>query len=255
MRDNSKIAYASILVSSLVASGCTQSPIPTFREPGRLTTLVEDEKKIRDSELATDFTNIPSAPKRNEFIALRMYAIDLEYTKYESQLTHENAAIGLGSTIATLGLNGAAALIPAGQTARSLNGAALALTGATAAYDKDILLTQSIQNIQTQMRANRSDQAAKIISSISCDLSSYPVGLALSDLELYYRAGTLTAGLIGVTNTVNQAAMDAKAKKDSASPAQAVKAPADQHIQNIANVAEAQATAPISKACIPIQRK
>jgi len=73
--------------------------------------------------------------------------------------------------------------------------------------------------VQTQMRANRAEQAALILGNMKCPLATYPIGMALSDLEAYYRAGTFTAGLIKLSDTVNKAESDAKASKDAQAPA------------------------------------
>jgi hypothetical protein len=59
---------------------------------------------------------------------------------------------------------------------------------------------------------------------MQCSITDYPIGLALSDLEEYYRAGTLASAQIGINKTVNAAETNAKAKKDAASPSKAVSA-------------------------------
>jgi hypothetical protein len=148
-----------------------------------------------------------------------MYEIDLAYTKYESQLTHENQNVNFGATALSLGLTTAGSLILAPQTTRVLSGLATGVTGLENAYNEKIILSKAIQNVQTQMRANRNDQAAIIYSSMRCNLKDYPIGMGLSDLEAYYRAGTFTAGLINLSKTVAKAETEAKANKDAKSPA------------------------------------
>jgi hypothetical protein len=80
------------------------------------------------------------------------------------------------------------------------------------------LLSKTIQNVQTQMRANRNEQAAIILGNLKCDLIDYPLPLGLLDIEAYYRAGTFTAGLITLADTVSKAESDSKLKKDIQNP-------------------------------------
>lgn len=235
--------YVNVFVLALLAvllSGCIGNLIPSVRQPTRLydedaefATIRKWEESLRQlpgnendtrSLWATYFRNgSPDDKKmfRNEVIAARMYAIDLEYTKYESQLTHENQDINFATTAASLGLTTTASLVPVAQTSRLLSGIAGGVIGLDTAYNEKVLLAKSIQNVQTQMRANRDEQAALINASMSCSIANYPFGRALSDLEAYYRAGTFTAGLIQLSNTVNKAESEAKATKDAQSPGMA----------------------------------
>jgi hypothetical protein len=82
---------------------------------------------------------------------------------------------------------------------------------------------------------------------MKCDIASYPVGMALSDLEAYYRAGTVPAALIGLTKTVSKAETDAKANKDSKGPAPP--AAAQEQLIMSANVTAAKASPPTKAAC------
>jgi hypothetical protein len=89
------------------------------------------------------------------------------------------------------------------------------VTGVDGAFNQKVLITKTIQNVQTQMRKDRHDQAAIIFNNMKCKVDVYPLGMALSDLELYHRAGTFSSGLIGIANTVNTAEATSKAIKDS----------------------------------------
>ena len=216
--------FVATLIAASALAACAQGPVPSFRQPARLFDVAEEQDYVKRLLAHPDSVAI-TKEQRNSEIALRMYAVDLNYTRYEAQLTHETQGINLASTVVNLGLTGAASVIPAGQTTKVLSAIATGLTGASAAYDKEVLLAHSIQNVQTQMRANRSDVAARIFANMRCPVRVYPMGMALSDLEAYYRAGTMTGGLVGVANTVNRAEYDARAKKDSASPALQVREP------------------------------
>lgn len=139
---------------------------------------------------------------RNAMISGRMYAIDIQYTAYESALTRERQNVGFGAAATTIGLATASTLVTPTATKDLLTGLAGFVTGARAAYDNDILFAHSVQWIQTQMRTQRSTVADRILRGMRASTEDYPMAAALSDLEDYYRAGTFTGGVIGTTATL-----------------------------------------------------
>ena len=136
---------------------------------------------------------------RNAIISGRMYAIDIQYTAYESALTRERQNVGFGAAATTIGLTTASTLVSSTASKDILTGLAGFVTGARAAYDNDILFAHSVQWIQTQMRTQRSTVAERILRGIKASTEDYPLATALSDLEDYYRAGTFTGGILGTT--------------------------------------------------------
>src|SRR5260370_5483315 len=208
-----------------VLAGCIVG-IPSLGEPSRMLTVTDEippvgtvENRLFEQYLAT-VNSSPTAAKtyRNEYITARMSAIDMAYTNYEIALTDESGGTDFGATVASLGLTTTAALIPVAQTSRLLSGIATGVTGVDGAFNQKVLITKTIQNVQTQMRKDRHDQAAIIFNNMKCKVDVYPLGMALSDLELYHRAGTFSSGLIGIANTVNKAEATSKPVKDIAQP-------------------------------------
>ena len=65
------------------------------------------------------------------------------------------------------------------------------------------------------MRAERARVAVKLFAGMKLPASGYGLGMALSDLEAYYRAGTITGALLDLTNTVSTEATQAKFAKDT----------------------------------------
>ena len=207
------------LVLPLVA-GCF---VPSVRQPDRLYTIDQEIQQIRTAlnarpDIWACFNAADQRSCRNAYITLRMYAIDVLYTKYEASLTHEKQDIDFGATAVSLGLTSTASLIPVAQTSRILSGIATGVTGLNTAYNEKVLLSHAIQNLQTQMRTDRARQAAGIIAKMESPIEKYTFGMALSDLEEYYAAGTITSGLIGLSTTVNKAAVEAGVGKDRVGP-------------------------------------
>jgi hypothetical protein len=173
-----------------------------------------------------------------------MYIADMEYHYYEARLTREVQEEGLGATLATLGLTTASTLVGSAGTKTILSGAATAVVGADKAYNEKELLSNTVQALQTQMRADRKTQAAVIYAKMFKDagnntktitpIAEYTLPMALSDADGYYQAGTIASALIGLSKTVANAEQNADVAKSQAGP-------------NAGAVSDAQGTAaPIS---------
>lgn len=136
---------------------------------------------------------------RNQIIYSRMYAIDLAYTKYEMRLTRESQSVGFLGTLAQLGISTAGTFSGGEQTKTILHAAATGVTGTKEAYQKEVLIERTISVLQQQMQARRQSVKTKIIGRTSHGADAYPLELALSDVEEYYRAGTITGALIAAS--------------------------------------------------------
>ena len=210
-----------------MVSGCWRPA--ALSEPERLYSVNDELQPVRlayqDNDLwARYLASGDRTGFRNEIITARMYAIDVNYTEYEIRLTREGAEFDVATAIANNGLTTASTLIVDPATKSVLSGAASFVGFTGTAVNEKALLKQSIQHVQAGMRQSRAEQAAIIFANLKCGAASYPLGMALSDVELYYRAGTFASGLIKVTENVANATADAKALKDSETPAQPVQA-------------------------------
>jgi len=211
-------------IVTLVAflAGC----LPSLTEPERLYPANSEVALIRD-EMIRDQINVPDfkyfsqltgAQKviyRNAIIDARMYAIDLSYFAYEANLTRERQEADFAAASSNIGLTAASVLVGPVQTKNILTGVAGSITGINQAYDDKVLLNKTMQVLQTQMRAERNRVATKLYKSMQLSATDYTLGMAMSDLEDYYRAGTVTGALIDVSNTVSDEANSAKAAKNS----------------------------------------
>jgi hypothetical protein len=237
--------FCAIALFAPVLSGCMSLLSPSFREPDRLYTIDEQITQTRAALQNVIAENpSPTTAQRNNIITAYMFAIDLEYTKYEAQLTHEAEAEGFGSAAIVQVLSTTGALVAA-PTTHILSAVTSGVNGIDSAYNQKILLSNAIQNLQTQMRTDRSEQAGYIYANMKCAASAYPLGMAMSDLELYYRAGTVPSALIGLSKTVNKADTDAKATKQANAPA----APAAAKAQLTASASVTQAKAQTATPC------
>jgi hypothetical protein len=212
LRRGWQTALALTMVGAL-AGGCVSDG------PPRLYTIPEETQQIRNNIQQIDiveYARMGEAQRfniRNDFIAGRMYAIDIQYTAYEAGLTKENQIVGFGAAATTIALTTASGLVAPVSTKNLLTGIAGFVTGTRAAYDNDVLLAHSIQWIQSQMRTQRSLVAERILRGIKASTADYPLATALTDLEDYYRAGTFTGGMLSTSDTLGAEARLAELAK------------------------------------------
>jgi hypothetical protein len=183
-------------------------------EPTRLYTVAEEAAMARDVDLPSIAANYNAATSdasrmhfRNEYIARRMYIVDLEYTEFQTALTRERQEFGFASALTAQGLSTAGAVFTPASTVRVLSALTSGVNAARGFYDSEILVNKTIQIVESQMQSNRADVATRIFSRVRESTLTYPLSAALIDLEDYYRAGTLTSGLIKATA---EAAIDAQ---------------------------------------------
>lgn len=167
------------------------------------------------------------ASVRNQIVSARMYLADMEYNYYETRLTKEMQEEGLLATAASLGLTTTATLVPVAQTKTLLSGIATAVTGMDKAYVEKQLLSNTMQALQTQMRADRKTQASVIYAKMfrgagsarsPTPIDEYTLPMALSDADAYYQAGTLSSALIGLSKTMANKEENADQAKSDAGP-------------------------------------
>jgi hypothetical protein len=200
---------------SALATGC----VSISDGPPRLYTIPEETQLIRDNIQQINlvqFSNMDDSMRvkyRNDWIAARMYAIDIQYTAYEAALTRESQNVGFGAAAATLGLTTASQLFTPVVTKNVLTGLAGFVTGTRAAYDNDVLLAHSVQWIQSQMRTQRSIVADRILRGMKASTIDYPLAAVLTDLEDYYRAETFTGGMLSTSETLGAEAKFAELLK------------------------------------------
>lgn len=138
---------------------------------------------------------------RDEIAQSLLVAIDLRYAEYELHFFDANRAAGFGSSVALLGL-GAAGSVAATGTAQVISAISGAVAGTREAFGRDLLAEHTAGALLTAMRAQRNIVAVRIREGLQSPADRYPLGIALSDLYGYFRAGTIPGALAGVTQAI-----------------------------------------------------
>jgi hypothetical protein len=182
--------------------------------PQRATDPDADLKKLEsmiDVTAMATCLKTPSETCRSELVSTRMYATDIRFSQFEETLFRDTRKAGFSATLATLGLNSAAA-VSSGGAAQILSGLSAFIIGGREAYDKEVLAERTLIAIHTGMRARRAEVALQLRTGLTRSLIEYPVGSAMSDLSEYYNAGTVLGALVGITQSVGAKAEIAEAK-------------------------------------------
>jgi hypothetical protein len=207
------------IAAAFGASGCISS---ISGAPNRLYTTAHETDFVRQvagPEWYSTYYQSSGARKRelrDQIILSRMYAIDVLYSDYEAELTRERQNVGFYSTVANLALTSTAAATGTKETKAILAAVAAGLTGTREAYEKDVLIEKTISILQENMRTQRKLTKAHIIERLNLGVESYPLELALTDVENYYRAGTITGALIGISELSSLELAGATAKEQAA---------------------------------------
>lgn len=195
--------YLVVFITVILLSGCAG-----FNGyPSRPTSLQDDIEKLGPEISAEKIVACLRLPRdqvascRNNLVTARMYAINLKFSEFEKNLFRETREIGFWATIASLGLTGGATFAGL-TTAHVLAAVATGVTGTRAAYEKEVLAEKTVVAINTAMHTNRKKVEVRIRRGLQRPIEEYPLGLALSDLEDYYYAGTVLGALVGITEIV-----------------------------------------------------
>ncbi|MET3855058.1 hypothetical protein [Rhizobium sp. OAE497] len=141
---------------------------------------------------------------RNSIVLGAIGTIDLRYAKFVNRLTQESQIVPFGATVTSISLSTAGALTGSEAAKTTLAAVDTAIKGGVAAYDKSILADRTIQALQKQMQANRNRVRSAIIAKLSESTLSYPLELAMIDVNEYAAAGTITAGMATIDEQAAQ---------------------------------------------------
>ncbi len=204
-------SVVAVLFATLPLSGCLL-PSVTGAPPRPLT--VETELTGLETSLQPiKFENAASEHYRDSVVSARMWAIDLNYSTFATELSRERRNIGFLSALGIVGLTQTATLMTPVVTKDILTAVASGVVVAQQSYDQEILADRTVQVLLLQMQANRARVAARILTGLRAPTSDYPLILALQDVEDYYRAGTIAGALTSVTEAAGTEVRAAEAAK------------------------------------------
>jgi hypothetical protein len=133
-----------------------------------------------------------------DFVYQGIAVKDYEYKKYVDLIRRGTSWGGFGAQTAAIGLN-AAGTLTSGGTTKTLSAIAGSITGASAAFSKNILFDQSITVFVGRMDALRKAKLDRIRARLA--EGGYGYAEAYRDIQDYGHQGSLDAALANVANT------------------------------------------------------
>jgi hypothetical protein len=171
---------------------------------------LDPAKAVLQQDWSKYTTDSERKSARNDFITARMYVIDQAYYEFEQIMLQESRTGGFLGDFIIGALTSGAAIIDDREIQRAFSTGAATLVHGRQAFDKQVLLERTIQTLQNQMRANRAEVKTRILQRLSLPYDQWPIGLAQSDAEDYYQAGTIVSALTAASDS----ASDRKEEKE-----------------------------------------
>jgi hypothetical protein len=195
------LGIAALVVSALALGGCS-----TVTNPGAPDQSFEIEEDLQELEAefktkgsVVSFFDIKEADRtpddRNRFISYRLTLMNIQYIKFIRRFAVEKAQLDTAADILIIGVNLAGTLVGAAST----KGILAAISGGTAAsrtsISKNFFHEKTVPVLVTAMNAERKQALIPIIEGTVKSLDEYPLTNAISELLIYYQAGTFIGAL------------------------------------------------------------
>jgi hypothetical protein len=181
--------------------------------PERSPPPADDLKKLEPliaADAVTACLKAPTTECRDQIVGARIYATDIQFSRFEEAIFQQTRTVGFAATLTTLGLTAGAAA--SGGTSQWLSGIAAFIIGGREAFQKEVLAEKTVLAIHAAMRARRVEVLFRLRSGLTQPIDQYPLPIALSDLNDYFNAGTVLGALIGITETAGANAQRVEAE-------------------------------------------
>lgn len=215
------LSFAALFVASMFSSPSCASrdqfdeSILSRTELDRIKTDYIDKDVIAEyHKVESDASN--ARTYRDEVVLSRIRYIDAHYSVVEKSIRSGRAGLTFATDIATITLNSVGALTGTEATKSILHAISAGIIGGRAAFEKDFFSDQAPTVIIPEMQALRKQQYALIQQQLNTPTSVYSLPVALSDVDRYLRAGSITEALISLANKSGARATTAEQQADAA---------------------------------------
>lgn len=193
-----KIVFVAISLTAITGCATIEQPTSSIDPKRDFNARVVNTtlNSLQDAEIVNPGSI--TTTRRNSIIQARLAELDILYNEYERQLSNDIRSGNFGFSLAQL-LVGTAGTLSGASASQNLSAASAVLAGSQAAYDRDILLDQTLQAAVSQMRANRNNIKTRILQRFSSSTTEYTLQMALSDLTAYEQAGSLSSALASIS--------------------------------------------------------
>ena len=226
----------------LVLTSCASTS--GFQErPERIDTKLERLQKdyfLPGTDVLAEY-NKPERPDKQSYrdnvVHGRLLAIDMQYGLFKQALYEEgvttNVAIDtLGVVVGTAG-----AAVTGSDGSRILSALSGGISGTGTAINENLYYKRTLPALLALMDAKREAIRAEIISGLTTDHNTYPLGRALVDLERYVQAGSIPGAISEILASAGEAKSIAEEKIEITRDREFIDAKAQERIDRLIDVA------------------
>ena len=215
------------LVLLCTLTGCFHTMAPT-----RPKILAPAITSYPASDYKTDVAAYRAAIGKPDYVAARVLRdqivyrtladIESAYGRFEVQLTTSRATESVLADTAELGLTAASTVVAASDVKDILTASLSGLQGTQLSFDKNFFREKTTESLISQMRADRKNLEAQIITRLAtqdvipttdqatkANIAAYPLDAAWIDVTQYYYAGTVPSALVSIATTTGNNATKA----------------------------------------------
>jgi hypothetical protein len=226
-----KSSFASISLMIVLSLSCAvyrpKSPIPSGYSKQVLAdvtskTLLQDYNKMPQTN---DTEKAAKVARRNQILTELIYLVDQNYYSFENHFYGSQATFSTGADAANLGLTAAGAVTGTAALKSILSATATGVTGFKTSVEKNFFDQQSRAAVVTKMRALRATQLATLgdTGHMKAGVTEYSLEAGISDVGVYYDAGTVVAALQSIAQTAGKEADNAQQQqKQNGTKSQAI---------------------------------
>ena len=207
-------ARAIILIgAALMVGGCSGTlgelfqPAGLFGAPDRSIDVDEDIESLvqyAGGDVVAGYEQAGADPQarreyRNRVVTARLRLIDLNYQNFIELLHAQRSTRNVVLDTVGLGLTAAASVVGGQAAIQALSATATGIGGVNATLDSEVYYDHTLPIMITQMEAERARVRERILDGLQKNDGDYPLFLAMSDLDQYYRAGSIFGAIIGLS--------------------------------------------------------
>jgi len=162
---------------------------------------------------------------RDQIVYRTLADIESTYGRFEVQLTTSRATESVLADTAQLGITAAITVVSASDVKDILAASLSGLQGTQLSFDKNFFREKTTESLISQMRADRKNLEAQIISRLAAqdvipktdpttkaDIAAYSLDAAWIDVTQYYYAGTVPSALVSIATATGNNATAAATK-------------------------------------------
>lgn len=206
-----------LAVTGLTSTGCatfagqptnpyTQKVIDQYAvsfEKGKVEDCADLAKGLADATTPDQTKAAEARLCRDKIISDQLTVVNFAYNAFKASVNKTAGGLDAASDVLAAATSGASTVVTVTSTKNILSTLSTVITGTRTAFDKNLLVNQSVQVILARMDALRTTAMDPIRTGLAEDVVKYPLWQALRDVDTYIAAGSLSAALNDLQGSSN----------------------------------------------------